>query len=166
MSFPGSPEAENGSSVPDLGAAADHQPPADMWLPHVLTLLEQLDERGQSAAGGGSLLQPRLRPVFARHCPAVVAVYTALAAAGSATCLAAARALYRRGAPPAAEYGPLLSLLAACLAYCLLVLPLTLTVLLLQNWVLGSTMCFMLPIMQVRPPEACPDIANETISSN
>ena len=137
-----------GPNVTEPAAAAGQQLP-DMWLPHVVALLEDLDESGQLAVGGAALLQPRLRPVFARLCPAVVAAYTALAAAGSVTCVAAARALYRSGAPPTAGCGSVLSLLAACLANCLLVLPLTLTVLLLQNWVLGSTMCYMLPIMQV-----------------
>ncbi|XP_037091188.1 neuropeptide Y receptor type 5-like [Pollicipes pollicipes] len=41
--------------------------------------------------------------------------------------------------------------MVACFANCAVVLPLTLTVLLLENWVLGSTMCFMLPIMQDTP---------------
>ena len=123
----------------------------DMWL---LDLLERLTER--LPTGGGSLLQPRLRPVFTQLCPAVVAGYAVLAAAGSATCLAAARLRCRRGAPPAAGRGPLVTLLAACLTYSLLVLPLTLTALLLQNWVLGGTMCFMLPIMQVSWPEHPP----------
>ncbi|KAF0292784.1 hypothetical protein FJT64_000170 [Amphibalanus amphitrite] len=137
------------ASEPPAGQGQQQQQLPDMWLPHVVRLVEELHQSGQLAAGGAALLQPRLRPVFARLCPAVVAAYTVVAAAGSVTCLAAARAIYRRGAPPTAGCGPLLTLLAGCLANCLLVLPLTLTVLLLQNWVLGSTMCYMLPIMQL-----------------
>lgn len=115
----------------------------DKWLPHVVQLLLQL-ERGRQLPGSSGLLQPRLRPVLEAGWPAALAAYSVLAVAGSAACLLAARAARRRPLP--------LSLLIASLANCCLVLPLTLTVLLLQNWVLGSTLCFLLPILQVRRP--------------
>ncbi|XP_023728017.1 prolactin-releasing peptide receptor isoform X2 [Cryptotermes secundus] len=118
----------------------------DKWLNVVAQFVMGL--RNDS---GLDFSKPHLRPSVARVFPLFVFLYALVVAVGTISNLAviwtvAKHRLYRNP-----TYGYIINLAIADIIKCVLVLPISLTILLVQNWIFGSFLCFFLPMLQDIP---------------
>lgn len=97
--------------------------------------------------------RPQLRPSVRHTYPAFVCGYSALIMAG-ALCNAYVLAIVARKRLYAADpvYVYVANLALTGVVECVSVLPISLMVLLVQNWIFGRFLCFFLPMLQVSVP--------------
>lgn len=93
--------------------------------------------------------RPHLRPSIIKIYPLFVFMYAALIITGTLTNFAMVYHIvkYRLYRDP--TYAFLINMAIADVIKCVFVLPISLTVLLVQNWVFGKFLCFFLPMLQV-----------------
>ncbi|CAB3379837.1 Hypothetical predicted protein [Cloeon dipterum] len=98
--------------------------------------------------------KPHLRLSLEHVYPACVALYLLLSVVGAVSNAAVLLALARRRRRRQAAdplHGLLANLAASDLVKCVFVLPVSLAVLLIHNWVFGATFCYLLPMLQDMP---------------
>ncbi|RZF45146.1 hypothetical protein LSTR_LSTR015720 [Laodelphax striatellus] len=119
----------------------DEMPP-DKWLEVMIHVIngQRNDTRDYS--------RPHLRPSVARIYPAFVALYALLVIGGATANLALVFSVFRDRLYKDQTCVYLVNLALADLVKCMFVLPISLTVLLVQNWVFGSFLCYFLPMIQ------------------
>jgi len=81
--------------------------------------------------------------------PLFVTLYVALALIGTVSNLAMIVSLLRKRRKEPL-HGLMVNLALSDVVKCVLVLPVSLAVLLIHNWVFGATFCYILPMLQVR----------------
>lgn len=92
---------------------------------------------------------PYLRHTFADSYPLVVFAYLLIIVFGVVANSMEIYTILRRQLYDNATYVYLMNLAVADLVKCLFVLPVSITTLLLQNWIFGSFMCYFVPMLQV-----------------
>lgn len=92
---------------------------------------------------------PYLRHTFADSYPLVVFTYLVIIGLGVVANSLEIYTILRRKLYENATYVYLINLALADLIKCLFVLPVSITTLLLQNWIFGSFMCYFVPMLQV-----------------
>ncbi|XP_066947795.1 LOW QUALITY PROTEIN: orexin/Hypocretin receptor type 1-like [Macrobrachium rosenbergii] len=98
--------------------------------------------------------QPQLRPAFQKIYPLFLLLYGVLVVAGTVGNMAMVTHLIRRRRyrEPVCTY--LMNLGVCNLIMSMLLLPLSLAILLLQNWIFGSFLCYFVPMLQDTPLHA------------
>lgn len=96
------------------------------------------------------LQQPHLRPSVAKIYPLFITIYAILIGVGVLSNLAAFIHIVRHKLYNDATYSFIINLLVSDVIKCVCVLPISLYVLLVQNWILGEVLCSTLPMLQVR----------------
>lgn len=116
----------------------------DKWLNVVAQFVMGL--RNDS---GLDFSKPHLRPSVARVFPLFVFLYALVVAVGTISNLAVIWTVVKHRLYRNPTYGYIINLAIADIIKCVLVLPISLTILLVQNWIFGSFLCFFLPMLQV-----------------
>ena len=93
--------------------------------------------------------EPILKPVIDRIYPLFLIQYGLLSCFGAITNMAIIVYIMRYKFYRDATHAFLLNLAFCQFVQCVIVLPITLMVLLIQNWIFGQFMCFFLPMLQV-----------------
>lgn len=96
-----------------------------------------------------SIDAPYLRDTFADSYPLVVFAYLIIIGFGAVANSLEIYTILRRNLYDNATYVYLMNLALADLIKCLFVLPVSITTLLLENWIFGSFMCYFVPMLQV-----------------
>lgn len=94
--------------------------------------------------------EPILKPVVAKIYPIFVIQYSVLAIFGIVTNLAIIVYIMRYKLYRDATHAFIVNLAFCHFVQCAIELPITLMVLLIQNWIFGQFWCFFLPLLQVR----------------
>jgi hypothetical protein len=81
--------------------------------------------------------------------PLFVVLYALVVAVGTVSNVAVVWTVVNHRLYKDPTYGYIINLAIADVIKCVLVLPVSLTILLVQNWVFGSFLCFFLPMLQV-----------------
>jgi hypothetical protein len=116
----------------------------DKWLNVVAQFVMGL--RNDS---GLDFSKPHLRPSVARVFPLFVFLYALVVAVGTVSNLAVIWTVVKHRLYRNPTYGYIINLAIADIIKCVLVLPISLTILLVQNWIFGNFLCFFLPMLQV-----------------
>lgn len=94
--------------------------------------------------------EPHLRPAIARFYCFIVFAYSALVVTGTSANLAVLFHILRHKLHSDATYGLILNNVISDIVKCVIVVPISLYVLLVQNWTLGELLCSFLPMLQVQ----------------
>ena len=116
----------------------------DKWLSVVAQFIMGL--RNDSSL---DFSKPYLRPSVTRVFPLFVVLYALVVAVGTVSNVAVVWTVVKHRLYKYPTYGYIINLAIADVIKCVLVLPVSLTILLVQNWVFGSFLCFFLPMLQV-----------------
>jgi prolipoprotein diacylglyceryltransferase len=92
---------------------------------------------------------PILKPVVARIYPIFIIQYGLLAIAGMVTNTLTIAYITKYKLHRDATHAFIVNLAVCHVVICVFVLPVTLMVLLIQNWIFGQFLCFFLPLLQV-----------------
>lgn len=114
----------------------------------VLNVIAQLF-LGSKNDTGMDFSKPHLRPSVARVFPLFVFLYTLVVIVGTASNLAVIWTVIKHRLYRNPTFGYIINLAIADIVKCVLVLPISLTILLVQNWIFGSFLCYFLPMLQV-----------------
>ncbi|KAF6198901.1 hypothetical protein GE061_006924 [Apolygus lucorum] len=90
-----------------------------------------------------------LRPSVATIYPLFVFMYALLVSSGLVANFAMVVSIVKDKLYRDQTYCYLINLAIANVLVCLVVLPISLTILLIQNWIFGSFLCYFLPMLQV-----------------
>lgn len=99
---------------------------------------------------GLDLHKAHLRPSVANIYPFFVFIYTVLILTGILSNLAVAVHIVKHKLYEDATYCLIINGIVSDIIKCVFVLPISLYVLLIQNWTLGELLCSFLPMLQVR----------------
>jgi hypothetical protein len=116
----------------------------DKWMHVVLQYI--LGLRNDS---GMDFSKPHLRPSVARVFPLFVFLYAMVVIVGTISNIAVIWTIIKHRLYRNPTYGYIINLAIADIVKCVLVLPISLTILLVQNWIFGSFLCYFLPMLQV-----------------
>ncbi|XP_021918926.1 prolactin-releasing peptide receptor [Zootermopsis nevadensis] len=116
----------------------------------VLNVIAQLF-LGSKNDTGMDFSKPHLRPSVARVFPLFVFLYTLVVIVGTASNLAVIWTVIKHRLYRNPTFGYIINLAIADIVKCVLVLPISLTILLVQNWIFGSFLCYFLPMLQDIP---------------
>lgn len=94
--------------------------------------------------------EPQLRYAFTTLYPLFVFLYALIVAVGLFSNCLMIYAIFRDRLYKDQTYCYFVNLALSDIVKCVLVLPVSLMVLLIQNWIFGSFLCYFLPMMQVR----------------
>ena len=127
-------------------ANATRNPFADL-PPHVFDLIHQflLGVANQRL----DLQEAHMRPSVAKIYPFIVFMYSALVFVGVVANLAVVYHVVRHGLYKDPTYSFVINNAVSDVVKCVCVLPISLYVLLMQNWTLGELLCSFLPMLQV-----------------
>jgi hypothetical protein len=117
---------------------------SDKWL----SLIAQI-VGGLKNDTGMDFSQPHLRPSVASVFPLFVFLYALVVIVGTGSNLAVIWTVIKRRLYRNPTYGYIINLAIADIVKCVVVLPISLTILLVQNWIFGSFLCYFLPMLQV-----------------
>ena len=95
--------------------------------------------------------KPHLRPSVVRVYPLFLFLYAVVIGVGTVSNIAVICTVFKHRLYRDPTYGYIVNLAIADIVKCVLVLPISLTILLVQNWIFGSFLCFFLPMLQVSP---------------
>lgn len=95
------------------------------------------------------LHKPHLRPAFVHNYGFFIFIYSVLVVFGAVANIGVLYDIFRRALYHDATYCFIINLAISDFLKCVFVLPITLAVLLIQNWIFGQFLCFFLPMMQV-----------------
>lgn len=93
--------------------------------------------------------RPHLRPSVATIYPLFVFLYALLVTSGVVANMAMIGSIMKDKLYRDQTYCYLINLALANIVECIFVLPISLTILLVQNWIFGSFLCYFLPMLQV-----------------
>lgn len=93
--------------------------------------------------------EPHLRESVAKIYPFIVIMYSLLVLVGLCSNFAVLIHILRHKLHGDPTYGFILNNVASDIVKCVFVLPISLYVLLVQNWMLGEMLCSFLPMLQV-----------------
>lgn len=116
----------------------------DKWLNIIAQFMMGL--RNDS---GLDFSKPYLRPSLTRVFPLFVFLYALVVSVGAVSNVALIWTVVKHRLYKDPTYGYLINLATADIIKCVLVLPVSLTILLVQNWIFGNFLCFFLPMLQV-----------------
>ena len=122
----------------------------DKWLSVIAQFMMGL--RNDSAV---DFSKPYLRPSVTHVFPLFVFLYAVVVVVGAVSNVAVIWTVVKHRLYKDPTYGYIVNLATADIIMCVLVLPVSLTVLLVQNWIFGSFLCFFLPMLQVGNPQRC-----------
>ena len=116
----------------------------DKYITQILTELETFPNDTKDFA------KPHLRKSVATVYPLFVVLYSCLVVFGSAlnTCMIVHIIRKRLHHDPSCAY--IMNIGFCNIVICILVLPISLAILLIQNWIFGSFLCYFVPMIQVR----------------
>lgn len=123
--------------------------PEEHWLAVMATLA--LGEHN----GTRDFSAPILKPIVSNVYPVFVLQYGLLILVGTVANVLLFHHVLRHRLYRDVTHALFLNLLLSNCVQCLVVLPMTLTVLLVQNWVLGRFFCFFMPMLQDIPLHVC-----------
>ncbi|XP_055585654.1 uncharacterized protein LOC129738469 [Uranotaenia lowii] len=115
---------------------------------HIALGMQSSEHNGSSAVDYSS---PILKPVVARIYPVFIIMYALPAALGIATNVLMVMYISKYKLYKDATHAFVVNLAFCHTVQCAFVLPITLMVMLIQNWVFGQFMCFFLPLLQDIP---------------
>ncbi|XP_069688813.1 prolactin-releasing peptide receptor [Periplaneta americana] len=118
----------------------------DKWLSVVAQFII-----GMRNDSGTDFSKPHLRPSVVRVYPLFVFLYALIVLVGTVSNLAVICTIVKNRLYRDPTYGYIINLSIADIVKCVLVLPISLTILLVQNWIFGSFLCFFLPMLQDIP---------------
>jgi hypothetical protein len=104
---------------------------------------------GLRNGSGVDFSKPHLRPSVTQVFPLFVFLYALVVVVGAVSNVAVIWTVVKHRLYKDPTYGYIVNLATADIIKCVLVLPVSLTILLVQNWVFGSFMCYFLPMLQV-----------------
>jgi hypothetical protein len=116
----------------------------EKWLSVIAQLMMGL--RNDS---GVDFSKPFLRQSVTHVFPLFVFLYALVVVVGAVSNVAVIWTVVKRRLYKDPTYGYIVNLATADIIKCVLVLPVSLTILLVQNWIFGSFLCFFLPMLQV-----------------
>jgi hypothetical protein len=116
----------------------------DKWLNVIAQFMMGL--RNDS---GVDFSKPYLRPSVTQVFPLFVFLYALVVVVGAVSNVAVIWTVVKHRLYKDPTYGYIFNLATADIIKCVLVLPVSLTILLVQNWIFGSFLCFFLPMLQV-----------------
>lgn len=94
--------------------------------------------------------KPHLRPSVVRIYPVFIVLYSIVIVFGTIGNIGIIYSVFRDKLYRDQTCVYIINLALANLVKCIFVLPISLTVLLVQNWIFGSFLCYFLPMIQVR----------------
>lgn len=115
----------------------------DEYLPLIMHYLSGLEN------GSVDLSKAHLRKSFNTFYPLVIFVYALLVIFGTLANLAMVYHIVKYGLHKDTTCAFLINIAIVDVIKCVFVLPISLAVLLVQNWIFGRFMCYFLPILQV-----------------
>ena len=95
------------------------------------------------------LRKPFLRSSVTQVFPLFVFLYALLVVVGAISNIAVIWTVVKHRLYKDPTYSYIINLAISDIIKCVLVLPVSLTILLVQNWIFGSFLCFFLPMLQV-----------------
>lgn len=95
------------------------------------------------------ITEPHIRHSFVGNYVFFIICYAMLILAGTALNVCVVTHIIRKRLYYDATYCFIINLALSNLVMCLVVLPLTLTVLIVENWIFGQFLCFFTPMIQV-----------------
>lgn len=116
----------------------------DRWLNEIVQFFSGL--RNDT---GIDFSEPHFRPSVARVYPLFVFLYALVVIVGTISNLAVIWTVIKHRLYRNPTYGYIINLAIADIIKCVIVLPISLTILLVQNWIFGSFLCYFLPMLQV-----------------
>jgi neuropeptide Y receptor type 5 len=94
--------------------------------------------------------RPYLKPSVLNIYPLFITIYATLSVCGGLANLAMISIILKRNLQKTdPKFCFLINLALSHIVMCVFVLPLSLTVMLIQNWIFGAGMCYCLPMIQV-----------------
>ena len=93
--------------------------------------------------------KPYFRPVFHTIFPLLISIYGLLVISGTFMNIAMAYHILRFKLYRDPTYAFLINIIISDIIKCVFVLPMSLVVILIDNWIFGKFFCFFLPMMQV-----------------
>ncbi|XP_011302024.1 prolactin-releasing peptide receptor [Fopius arisanus] len=97
------------------------------------------------------LSKPQLRPSFTNNYPLFILLYVLMITCGTATNIGMIYHIMRHRLYQDPTYAYLINIAISDVVKCIFVLPITLAVLLVQNWIFGKFLCYFLPMLQDIP---------------
>ena len=116
----------------------------DRWLSVIAQFLMGLRNDTET-----DFSKPHLRPSVVRVYPLFLFLYAVVIGVGTVSNIAVICTIFKHRLYRDPTYGYIVNLAIANIVKCVLVLPISLTILLVQNWIFGSFLCFFLPMLQV-----------------
>lgn len=140
MSATGNGHEHSDSADRDMDGLAEH------WLAAMATLA-----MGRNNLNGTpDYTAPVLKPIVSNIYPLFVVQYGLLMLFGVAANVLIGGHVLRKRLYRDVTHALVLNLVLSHLVQCCVVMPMTLTVLLIQNWIFGQFFCYFLPMLQVR----------------
>lgn len=113
------------------------------WLSTIIEYLSNFRN------GSVDLNQPILRSAVEETYPLFIFLYVLVIVVGTCSNIAVICTVIRRKLYLNPTFCFVINLAVSDIVKCVVVLPVTLTILLIQNWIFGSFLCFFLPMLQV-----------------
>ena len=124
----------------------------NMDTSYINVLIQWLGEHEGDLEGDMKYLKtPHIKPSLENVYYIFVALYAVVGLVGTVGCIAMIVAIIRRRLYSDPTFVFLLSIALSGLITAVCVLPLTLTVLIMKNWIFGSVICFIYPMLQAFP---------------
>jgi hypothetical protein len=98
---------------------------------------------------GVDFSKPYLRLSVTHVFPLFAFLYALVVVVGAVSNVAVSWTVVKHRLSTDPTYGYIVNLATADIIKCVLVLPVSLTILLVQNWIFGSFLCYFLPMLQV-----------------
>jgi hypothetical protein len=116
----------------------------DKWLNVIAQFM-----MGARNDSGVDFSKPHLRQSVTHVFPLFVLLYGLVVMFGAVSNLAVIWTVVKHRLYKDPTYGYIVNLATADVIKCVLVLPVSLAILLVQNWIFGSVLCYCLPMLQV-----------------
>lgn len=135
------------SSVDKARENFDHIP--DHWLAYVVHYAGNL-KNGHVGNNTTDFASPILKPLVKHIYPVFLLQYGLLAVFAVLSNFAVLAYIFRLRLFYDSTHAFIVNLVVCHILQCIITLPITLMVLLIQNWIFGQFLCFFLPFLQVR----------------
>lgn len=134
-----------GSQEVDEGDLEEAENPPEKFLEDIIRYLHY----GTQHNGTFDFREPQLRYAFTTLYPLFVFMYALIVAVGLLSNFLMVYAIFRDRLYKDETFCYFVNLALSDIVKCAVVLPVSLMVLLIQNWIFGSFLCYFLPMMQV-----------------
>lgn len=131
---------------PSSASPGTDSDPDEIEIQHWLEYMARLASGHNDSFSG-----PFLKPIVSQIYPVFVLQYGLLVAVGAVANVLIGCHILRSKLYRDATHAFILNLVLSHCVQCVVVAPMTLTVMLVQNWVFGQFFCYFLPMLQVSP---------------